>query len=188
MKLISVSDYTNIICGGYQEKFEDIIDFIPTSTPNVSLQLICKFSQGYKSIFEIGSWIGRSAKAFSQNFSIVKTIDFSSASDINYQYNGYSPCELARDLANVDFLEINSREYSDFSEKFDCVYVDGNHSYDGCKHDLGLARKLCKVGGLVFIDDYFNRVMGVKKAVDEVIGEDLTHIVGTDLVYFECKG
>lgn len=49
------------------------------------------------------------------------------------------------------------------------VYIDGWHTYEGCKEDLeNYLPKLVK-NGLISFHDYFNTGYGVKKAVDEFV-------------------
>lgn len=179
---ITKKHFVEHYCNNYEEQYKDIPAFIPTSTSDDNLRLINKYSQGYKTIFEIGTWIGRSALGFSQNFKKVKTIDYIEGSDIHYSYNGYKSGELCMHLENVEYLHQDSTKYSNFLEKFDCVYVDGNHTYEGCKHDIELSRKLCNNGGLIFIDDYYNPSFGVSNAVNE-LSDDLYCIEGTTLVF-----
>jgi hypothetical protein len=58
---------------------------------------------------------------------------------------------------------------------FDMVYIDADHSYDGCKKDLDIAFLKVKPGGWIMGHDYeINKnkakrewVFGVRKAVDE---------------------
>jgi len=58
---------------------------------------------------------------------------------------------------------------------FDMIYIDGDHSYEGCKKDLLAAFKKIKKGGWIMGHDYeqnFKKAkntynFGVKKAVDE---------------------
>jgi predicted O-methyltransferase YrrM len=55
--------------------------------------------------------------------------------------------------------------------KFDLIFIDGDHSYDGVKADTELAHKLIKKGGMIAWHDYNpldNRVAGVVKYIDEV--------------------
>lgn len=179
---ITQKDFCTDYCNDYEEKYEGVPAFIPTSTQDENLRLINKFSEGRKSIFEIGTWIGRSGLAFAQNFSKVKTIDYLPGSDIAYSYKGFESGQLCKDLDNVEYLYQDSRHYSDFSEQFDCIYVDGNHTYEGCKQDIELARKLCVEGGLIFIDDYYNSCFGVQKAVDE-LPDTVYCVEGTTVVF-----
>jgi hypothetical protein len=48
---------------------------------------------------------------------------------------------------------------------FDFVFIDGDHSYSGCKKDIKLWFKKIKKGGYICGHDYTRA--GVKKAVDE---------------------
>ena len=183
---ITQEDFSSDYCNNYTERYEGIPAFIPTSTQDGNLRLINKYSEGRKTIFEIGTWIGRSSMGFAQNFKKVKTIDFLPGSDVPYSYNGFESGELCKDLQNVEYLYQDSREYSDFSEKFDCIYVDGNHSYEGCKQDIELARKLCVAGGIIFIDDYYNQNFGVNRAVNE-LSDDVYCIQDTTVVFIINK-
>lgn len=68
-------------------------------------------------------------------------------------------------------------------EMFDFIYIDANHSYEGCKLDLDLYWNKLKKGGIIMGDDYhindidelqFNGnkvVFGVTKAVKEFAKE-----------------
>jgi len=59
---------------------------------------------------------------------------------------------------------------------FDVIYIDADHSYDGCKRDLELSMKKIKPGGIIMGHDYeinfakanFVYVFGVKQAVDQI--------------------
>jgi hypothetical protein len=61
------------------------------------------------------------------------------------------------------------------NEYFDMIYIDGDHSYEGCKKDLDVALQKIKIGGYIMGHDYemnmnkakTNYSFGVKKAVDE---------------------
>jgi O-methyltransferase len=60
---------------------------------------------------------------------------------------------------------------------FDMIYIDGDHSYDGCKKDLDVAYKKCKINGYICGHDYemnmdkasTSYVFGVNRAVNEFI-------------------
>jgi|GEM_PF-5522052 len=61
----------------------------------------------------------------------------------------------------------------------DAIYVDADHSYEGCKRDLMLARRKVKVGGWICGHDYLINgekaktiyPLGVRRAVDEFCRE-----------------
>lgn len=54
--------------------------------------------------------------------------------------------------------------------KYDWIYIDGDHQYEGVKKDLLAALPLLADDGVMFCDDYGNPC-GVKQAVDEVVEE-----------------
>ena len=64
-------------------------------------------------------------------------------------------------------------------KSLDLIYIDGDHSYNGVKADLQLARRLVKSGGWICGHDYeMNKLkahhhydFGVKRAVDEFCAE-----------------
>jgi hypothetical protein len=60
--------------------------------------------------------------------------------------------------------------FKTFTEKVDWVYVDGDHSYEGCLKDLRNCLKIVKPGGMIFGDDYTNKP-GVHQAVNQFIAE-----------------
>lgn len=74
---------------------------------------------------------------------------------------------------NVTIHRTTSSEFFyKFYEKVDWIYVDGDHSYAGCFHDLENSKKIVKKGGTIFGDDYDKlEKPGVKKAVDEFVGK-----------------
>ena len=71
----------------------------------------------------------------------------------------------------------SSEQLSTFEDNsFDMIYIDGDHSYNGCKKDLDVSfKKIKKNGGFIMGHDYeMNPVkartmyeFGVKQAVDE---------------------
>jgi len=75
----------------------------------------------------------------------------------------------------VTIYRMNSDEwFKSFDKKLDWIYVDGDHSYEGCLRDLNNAIKIVKVGGLILGDDYkwpgtaYGKA-GVTQAVDEFL-------------------
>lgn len=59
------------------------------------------------------------------------------------------------------------------------IYIDGDHSYEGCKKDLSIAWDLLEDGGVMFFDDYNDHLrpnpfkFGVDSAVNEFfLGRD----------------
>lgn len=62
---------------------------------------------------------------------------------------------------SAHFLALLPDDYLDF------VYIDGDHSYQGAKMDLELARNKVRSGGYICGHDYTSKFPGVIQAVDE---------------------
>jgi len=85
----------------------------------------------------------------------------------------------------VKIHRMTSRVWFDaFKGKLDWVYLDADHSFDGCFADLCSSRRVVRKGGLIFGDDYrwpgaVTGKPGVNKAVDyfrKIWGFDLQRI------------
>lgn len=62
----------------------------------------------------------------------------------------------------------------DHGPVFDFVFIDGDHSYDGCKADIEAYRPLVRPGGLLSGHDYKPKWPGVMQAVDEAFDGSAT--------------
>lgn len=70
---------------------------------------------------------------------------------------------------NAEFLHADSQEMRVLPwEGIDLIHIDGDHSYEGCLHDLNLALDSGVTWALVDDTDYLRQV---RKAVHEYIGE-----------------
>lgn len=58
--------------------------------------------------------------------------------------------------------------FDTFDQKLDWIYIDGDHTYAGCLYDLTNCLKVMKPTGIIFGDDYGNKVE-VKQAVDDFV-------------------
>jgi hypothetical protein len=76
----------------------------------------------------------------------------------------------------VELLKSKSNSLQNYAnDSFDCVYIDGDHSYDGVKADLEMSLRVVRDGGFIMGHDYLinpektknNYDFGVKRAVDE---------------------
>lgn len=185
------SDFNFIAKTNLSVNWEGVPAFTPTSTSDDTLKFICEYGGPERSIFEFGTWIGRSALGFSKNYKNVTTIDYTEGSDLYYayQHNGTTcrPGELILETNNVEFINENSLDYDfrKYEDTFDVVFVDGNHSQYGCTLDIDNAMKISKINNsLIFIHDYGNPGMGVRAAVDNYKHDHKYYLTDIDLVVF----
>lgn len=119
----------------------------------------------YQSFLEFGTGRGFSvACALTINPAIrITTIDISSCK----QARGLLR-HLGFDLSNVQFVSTDSLKSGKHLGKYDFAFVDGSHKYDFVKSDYKTAAR--HTSGLIVFDDYRNKHLGVKRAVDEIDG------------------
>lgn len=66
---------------------------------------------------------------------------------------------------------------SKLKEKFDYIYIDGDHTHEGVKKDLWEAPRLLAGGGMIICDDYDN-AESIRTAVEEFNKKFGFHIEG----------
>jgi len=139
-----------------------------------------------KNILEIGTSAGKSTRALSRIFpkSMIYTIDIGE-SDPNYSisYRGIQegPSTEERRLAfekntmadNIKFIESNSFFLPSLGlpEKFELIFVDGDHDFPQVATDIMFAYNRTRSGGFLFMHDYDisgNSANDVKETVDWV--------------------
>lgn len=79
--------------------------------------------------------------------------------------------------SNATVLRMTSKEFFEtFDKKLDWIYIDGDHSYEGCYQDLTGCLNVIATNGIIFGDDYAweknNGKPGVTKAVNQFITEN----------------
>lgn len=117
-----------------------------------------------KNILEIGSYEGRSAIFFLNNFtnSNIHCIDTWSGSDEHDNFD-FNAVEKNFD-SNTSTFQLNNRlkkfkmTSNEFflsnSKKYDLIFVDGDHSCDQVKIDINNSWKFLNKGGYLIFDDY----------------------------------
>ena len=119
---------------------------------------------GIKNILEIGSYEGRSAIFFLNNFiySNIHCIDTWSGSDEHDNFD-FTVIEKNFDFNTLTFqsnnrlkkFKMNSNEFFlSNSKKYDLIFVDGDHSSDQVKIDIENSWKVLNKGGYLILDDY----------------------------------
>lgn len=134
-------------------------------------------------IVEIGCYVGDSTGIFAQRFGKVCAVD--------PWMNGYDPAdaasylrdmriieaqfdELAKVYPNIEKHKMKSEQFARRCGMIDVLYIDGLHTYDGCKKDIELFRDKIQHGGFLCGHDYQGRFPGVIKAVNEFKRPDKT--------------
>lgn len=134
-----------------------------------------------KTMVEIGSFIGESTIIFAQHFKQVIAIDPfltgydpedpTSRFDFNEVYQEY--LDRTSPYKNIKTLTLTSDDAVDIlkDELFDFIYVDGIHQYEQVLIDIKNYLLLVKPNGIIGGHDYGGVWEGVKKAVDESLGQ-----------------
>ena len=145
-------------------------------------------------IHEIGSYEGESAEIFAQEFPFAKIIcidpwksgyddaddtshhDFKKVMDNFFERTKYLRGNICNHVG--DYKSFINRK--DLYEIPNMVYIDGLHSYEGVKSDIELSLSVLKPGCIISGHDYHSdesilkihpHIRGVKKAVDEILGQ-----------------
>lgn len=138
------------------------------------------------SMIEIGSYAGESTVLFSKYFKNVISIDpfindydpnditctYMKLEDVYYKFkdaiSNYDNINHIRKTSDDAFIDL-------INQKFDFVYIDGLHTYEQVKKDITNYKQLIKPNGFIGGHDYHVNWIGVKNAINEILGEpDLT--------------
>lgn len=82
--------------------------------------------------------------------------------------------------------KISTEWFNTFDKKLDWIYIDGDHTYDGCLNDLNNCLKVMKKKSIIFGDDYGNKP-DVKRAVDYFSKNRNLTILGKNQFMIEIK-
>jgi hypothetical protein len=116
-------------------------------------------------IAEIGSHKGYTTKFLASNFSHVYAVDNNVEwTDFNKQYN--------KDLTNITYvkLDIYKNNFDVLPDDIEVVFIDADHSYEGCKSDIVNSIKRFNNLQYVILDDY-----GVWPGVRQIVNQLLTN-------------
>jgi len=142
-----------------------------------------------ETVIELGSWLGASVihMATEAKKLGLKTqfyaVDFWGAHEIqgtvatydqfcfNVKESGHGDCITPIRLRTLDA----ARQFHELGIRPQLVYVDADHTYEGCLGDIEAYYPLLTSGGVMFGDDY-TEIKGVNKAVQEFCARyKLTH-------------
>lgn len=150
-------------------------------TPSQKIEFIYDMQKlpQIKKIMEIGFNAGHSAELFLTETDCEKMVSF----DINiHSYLKIGVEFITKKFGDrFNFIEGDSKvqvpKYTALhtEEKFDLIFIDGDHSFVGCLSDIQNCAQLAHRDTLVFIDDYVGEV---KTAVDTCAQMGLISIEG----------
>jgi hypothetical protein len=110
-----------------------------------------------RNYLELGSWEGQSLALAGWLFPEAKltAVDwFTNPQAVsNYNHNTSSFKERLTSIKGTSW-EVLAKWAAEGHEKFDVIYIDSDHRFDGVLLDSALAWQLLKVGGYVVWDDY----------------------------------
>lgn len=105
-----------------------------------------------KNVLEIGSWTGHSAYRMAFSASRVDCVDPYT------DPGGPRPEEFIQNTNMYDNIFLHIGRSADmvplFQPIFDLVFIDGDHSFEGCRLDLELALSKVYYGGTIALHDY----------------------------------
>lgn len=141
---------------------------------------------GYKNVAEIGAGFGTHAKEIMDNTSIQKLYIIDPVAPYDDDMgNNIASMEGTTDNNFDEFYDLVNSGLADYTDlytwirktsvdvtnteiadnKLDCIFIDGDHSYDAVKLDLDFSWKKVKSGGKIMGDDYW--MTSVSQAVNE---------------------
>jgi predicted O-methyltransferase YrrM len=128
-------------------------DFSYGISPENDYYFLCRLASALntKRYFEIGTWLGLSARNISDNlddtaeiFSLDIPFDHPDMAIFNIPEHIFG--HYARGKKNVNFLKSDSREFDHrkYDETCELIFVDGNHSQECVENDTKIALALMK--------------------------------------------
>ena len=146
-----------------------------------------------KVVFEIGTFVGRSARLFAVNSpdnTKIFTLDLPQNKALHRIGEDYIGTAEAKKITQL-FGDSRSFDYSKWYKQCDFVWVDACHDYAFVKSDTDKALKLCRDGGWIGWHDYRHSKSwdGVTRCVKETYKNYhyIHHIYGTTIVIMQKK-
>ncbi len=135
----------------------------PTRVYYETLIKLCdhvKMMNGLRTVFEVGTGWGISGSVFLKcGAEKIVSVDC----NLDAEYGRKTKAELiSKKSEGQELILLNERIENvapgiiKSGEKFDLVYVDGDHGYQGCLRDLWYAHELVKDTGFIILDDFLH--------------------------------
>lgn len=134
-------------------------------------------------LLETGTGWGHSSQFFSKvlpGWSIYTVDGFGLYGDGRI-YSGYDPFAIKTiiDAHPKNVIQVLGNSQSvPWELPIDVLYIDADHTEEGCRADFDLYSPFVVKGGLVIFDDYIqdnNPANGVKKVVDSLVGYEILY-------------
>ena len=113
--------------------------------------------------------------------------------EIQTRFSTFEEVQICRMTSDEWFEQYLAAKGHGNDEMLDWIYVDGDHSYEGCLKDLNNAKEIVKPGGLILGDDYGWpdakwQKKGVTKAVNEFINKNnITNMIRHGMTQYEIR-
>jgi predicted O-methyltransferase YrrM len=150
-------------------------------------------------VIEVGTWIGSTAKFMHevlQELGVAHRIDCidtfegtpsDHTSDLAKALGGSTHAKFIENVGDlrgqVIFEHVGSSQdvALAWQDKADLIFIDADHSYEGCKADIESWRVHLKAGGILCGHDYgVSGLEGVTRAVDELADDRHAYFVGLE--------
>jgi len=173
MRCININDYVRLPDGVVdwfdKNMFEIKSQIRPDLERGLLLYYLCK-KYNVKNALDVGTAGFFTAKSMAKAGAKVTTIDIKGEMpDIPYE--------------NITFIKGDSKEvlpeFIKQGNKYDIIFIDGDHSYAGVKQDLINAKQL---SNLIVCHDYGN-LADVTRAIDEEIEIDKSELILADRMW-----
>jgi predicted O-methyltransferase YrrM len=172
------------------------------NTPQEDLQILRQLvgqESAYQSlgddvmtVVELGSWTGQSAQAIAETLDRACRYNLycvdhwkggseAQRKDIEQGFNPYETfCKRMKKWLDKTVFTLES-DTVEMGRKWtigpiDILFIDADHTYEGCKADIKAWSPHVKEGGLIMGHDYNSLFPGVKRAVHEIFGYDVAVI------------
>ena len=140
--------------------------------------LLQKYAAG-KKVLELGSYYGMSAKLMAEAGALeilcVDTFECENVPGVEHHSTLLDFMKNTKHFANIRFLPLNTKEAYIYipNHYFDMLFIDADHSYEGCLHDLIHYWFKVKRGGLIALHDYSDQFLGVKQAASVFFDDNM---------------
>lgn len=169
-------------------------------TPWLDTCVLLHFARRYRPgrFLEIGTHRGSTTRALAERFPEMTIVTVDPGDQVplhqrpGLQLPEFLPQaqigELARDLANVRVVKQPFQEIVWGEQRFDMIFIDGNHFLPHVLDDSLLALRLLESPGVIVWHD-FNHIGDVNQAVEQLpVADRVVALAGTWIAFYDSHG